>query len=123
MKIVNLLFILNQLRIFHWQTTSYAEHQAFGLTYDSLDETIDKFVEVYMGKHGRVFQMGDNFNVQLYNYSSENLNQYIEKTIDYLTYNLLPSSEYEPVKNTDLLNIRDEMLGDINKLKYLLTLK
>jgi hypothetical protein len=25
--------------------------------------------------------------------------------------------------DTDLLNIRDEMLGDINQLKYLLTLK
>jgi hypothetical protein len=26
-------------------------------------------------------------------------------------------------KDTDLLNIRDEMLGDTNKLKYLLTQK
>jgi hypothetical protein len=25
--------------------------------------------------------------------------------------------------DTDLLNLRDEMLGEINKLKYLLTLK
>ena len=25
--------------------------------------------------------------------------------------------------DTDLLNLRDEMLGDINQLKYLLTLK
>ena len=25
--------------------------------------------------------------------------------------------------DTDLLNVRDEMLGDINQLKYLLTLK
>jgi hypothetical protein len=26
-------------------------------------------------------------------------------------------------KDTDLLNIRDEMLADVNKTKYLLTLK
>jgi hypothetical protein len=29
----------------------------------------------------------------------------------------------DPRKDTDLLNLRDEMLGSVNKTKYLLTLK
>jgi len=29
----------------------------------------------------------------------------------------------DPQRDTDLLNIRDEILGEFNKLKYLLTLK
>jgi hypothetical protein len=33
------------------------------------------------------------------------------------------TDELDSRYDTDLLNLRDEMLGDINKLKYLLTLK
>jgi hypothetical protein len=33
------------------------------------------------------------------------------------------SEELDPKYDTDLLNIRDEMLGLINKSKFLLTLK
>ena len=32
------------------------------------------------------------------------------------------SEHYDSTKDSDLLNIRDEMLGEVNKLKYLLTL-
>ena len=34
-----------QLRFLHWQTKSYAKHQAYGGLYGDLDETIDEFVE------------------------------------------------------------------------------
>jgi hypothetical protein len=33
------------------------------------------------------------------------------------------TDQLNPRYDTDLLNLRDEMLGDINQLKYLLTLK
>jgi len=42
-----------QFRFLHWQTKSYAKHKAYGKFYDNLDDLIDKFVEVYMGKYGR----------------------------------------------------------------------
>jgi hypothetical protein len=32
-----LLGILNQLKVLHWQTQSYAKHQAFGGAYDDLN--------------------------------------------------------------------------------------
>ena len=32
------------------------------------------------------------------------------------------SEHYDSTRDSDLLNIRDEMLGEVNKLKYLLTL-
>ena len=49
-----LVAIQTQLRFFHWQTKSYARHQAYGGTYDAMDGLIDNFVEVLMGKYGRV---------------------------------------------------------------------
>lgn len=123
MKIVNLLFILNQLRLFHWQTKSFAQHKAFGKTYDELNELIDTFVEVFIGKYGRTFNFSGVYDSKLYDYNDNNVTEFMDKTVDYLTHNLLPQDEYNPATNSDLYNIRDEMLGQINRLKYLLTLK
>lgn len=123
MKIVNLLFILNQLKMFHWQTRSFAQHEAFGKTYDTLDGLIDEFVEVFIGKHGRSYSLNKLYDIQLYDYSESSVSEFISKTREYLTNDLLPVEQFPPGVNSDLLNLRDEMLSAINKLNYLLTLK
>lgn len=123
MKIVNLLFILNQLKMFHWQTRSFAQHDAFGNTYDTLDGLIDEFVEVFIGKHGRSYSLNKLYDIQLYDYSESSVSEFISKTREYLTNDLLPAEQFPPGFNSDLLNLRDEMLAAINKLNYLLTLK
>ena len=40
---------LNNIQVFHWQTQSYAEHQALGEYYESLTDLNDKFVESWQG--------------------------------------------------------------------------
>ena len=120
MIITTLLQFHNQMRVFHWQTKSYAQHIAFGSIYDSLSDTIDEFVEVFMGKYGRI-QGKDGFVIKLSNYDEKNLDSTIDQFIDYLTSEL--PKKLDSVKDTDLLNIRDTVLGNLNKLKYLLTLK
>lgn len=123
MKIVNLLYILNQLKMFHWQTKSFAQHDAFGNTYETLDGLTDEFVEVFIGKHGRSYSLNKLYDIQLYDYSESRVGEFITKTRDYLINDLLPIEQYPPVYNSDLLNLRDEMLAAINKLAYLLTLE
>jgi len=111
------LRIQNQLRIFHWQTTSYAQHKAFGKAYEALDELIDAFVEVFMGKYGRS-KASVRYTIELDNLGGD-FTEVIDNYVGYLTG---LTSELDPA-DTDLLNIRDEMLGELNRLKYLLTLK
>ncbi len=123
MKLINLLAILNQLKVFHWQTKSFAEHEAFGKTYDALNDLIDEFIEVYQGKYGRIFPVGDEFQIPLINYTPDKIDSAMKNIVDYLTSELLNSADYSPDRNSDLLNLRDEMLANINKLRYLLTLK
>ena len=41
-----LLTILNQIKVYHWQTTSFSEHKALDMAYESLGELVDEFVEV-----------------------------------------------------------------------------
>jgi hypothetical protein len=118
MIVTNLLTLHNQLKIHHWQTKSYAEHQALGGAYDEFSGLIDEFVEVFMGKYGRI-ESRDGFKIELSNYKDVSPTDFCDKYIAYLV-NELPKSLEE--SDTDMLNIRDEMLGQLNKLKYLLTL-
>ena len=108
-----------QLKVMHWQTKGYSRHQAFGNTYDTLSDLTDTFVEAAMGKYGR-FKLDDETNtITLVNLSDlkpeEMVNTVKEALIQYI-------EQFEPT-DTDILNIRDEMLGLFNKLSYLLTLE
>ena len=118
MIVTNLLTLHNQLKIHHWQTKSYAEHQALGGSYDEFSDLIDEFIEVFMGKYGRI-ESRDGFKIELSNYKDLTPVDFCDKYIDYLVNELPKGLESA---DTDLLNIRDEMLGQLNKLKYLLTL-
>jgi len=116
--ITNFLTIQNQMRVFHWQTQkkpgSFAQHEAFGEAYESLDPLIDDYIEVFQGKNGAI--MGKNgFTVKLENLSND-FEEFINEYIDYLI-NTLPKS-LDSNTDTDLLNIRDEMLAVLNQTKY-----
>ena len=116
--ITNLLTIQNQFRVYHWQTQkkagSFAQHDAFGKAYEALDPLIDDFVEVFQGKKGAL--MGKNgFVVNLENLSDD-YNTFLDEAVEYFTSHL-PQS-LDPNSDTDLLNIKDEMLAIINQTKY-----
>lgn len=115
--IIELLQIQQQLKVFHWQTKSYARHNAYGQTYDVLSDLIDTFVEVHMGKYGRF--MINNGSIELADLNDETVKVFLNSTTNFL---VSMSTQLDPKNDTDLLNIRDEMLATVNKLKYLLTL-
>lgn len=115
--ITKFLTLQNQFRIHHWQTPSYAEHKALGNAYEGLDALIDTFVETYMGKYGKDTEQKRS--IDLYGYETSHPMPVIKFFEDYLI-NELPNELQE--EDTDLLNIRDEMLALLNKTKYLLTL-
>lgn len=92
---------------------------AFDRTYEALDDHIDKFVEVFSGKYGKVVEKSG-FDVKLTSIGSEeSIVEFVDKNITYLTTELPKSFKPE---DTDLQNIRDEILATLNQLKYLLTL-
>lgn len=109
-----------QLKVLHWQTKGYARHKAFGDTYEDLDGLIDEFVEVCMGKHGRFILQEDSKTIRIENLNEVNIVDFIQNTKTKL---ISISNELSKESDTDLLNIKDEMLAKINKLAYLLTLE
>lgn len=121
--ITNLLTLQNQIRVFHWQTQykvgSFAQHSAFGTAYEELDERIDDFIEVYQGKNGAIMASKGSFNLTLHNLSDDAescIDEFIEYLVEYVPQGLKET-------DTDLLNIRDEMLSILNQTKYRLHLK
>ena len=116
--ITKFLTLHNQLKIYHFQTDSYAQHQAFGSAYDAFTGLIDQFVEEFMGQYSRIMNK-EGFKVELSNITQKDPDKFIEEYISFLVTEL--PKGLKPT-DTNLLNIRDEMLGELQKLKYLLTL-
>jgi hypothetical protein len=114
-----IIFLMNyqqQLRGLHFQTKSYARHKAYGKTYEKLDDFVDSFAEISMGKYGKIeFK---NASLTIYDIESPELSDYLSGVVEYL--NSITDKLDET--DTDLLNLRDEILAETNKLKYLLTL-
>ena len=117
--ILKLVEIQTQFRFLHWQTTSFAKHSAYGDIYSSFNDNIDTFVESCMGKHGRPKYQGG-ASIGFEDIDEISLQGFIDGTCEFL---IGLTEEFDTTKDSDLLNLRDEMLGDMNKLKYLLTLK
>jgi hypothetical protein len=120
MKIVVFLSFLSQLKVFHWQTFSYAQHKALGKTYENLDELFDTFIEVYYGKYGKTLQ-NNIYNIEIDSLTKDtDIKKFIANKkralINYLR------SELTTEADKDLINIIDEIEGELNHLQYLLDL-
>lgn len=113
------LNLRNEIKLYHWQTKVYARHIATDQILEKLDKNIDSFVEIYIGKYGRPRMTGKNSVLTLRNLSEAGAKRLISSAIKHLQGSLTKSlKEYD----TDLLNLRDEMIGDLNQLLYLFSL-
>jgi hypothetical protein len=116
-EIVNFFFTLQMLnKLYHWNTTSYSRHKATDRFNKNFLELVDKFVEVFIG----TYDMKPMFNeIQI------NKDYLTDKGIVMLfifTRKYLNTFD-QYIQSTDLLNIRDELLGEVNQTLYLFNLK
>jgi DNA-binding ferritin-like protein len=114
-----LLGLACQVKIMHWQTKGYAKHKALDETFDELLDLTDTFVEEAMGKYGRFTLDDETDTIKLFNVNDINTKIMIKKVVEALNQ----FTEQFDEKDTNLLNVRDEILGLFNKLSYLLTLE
>lgn len=110
-----LTYFHEQLHLIHWQTTSYAEHQALGSLYDQVHDFKDDVIEKlmgYMGKRPKAFKIQPLADltsatsvVQELKTFAKNLEEWAE------------SNEY-----CDVENMAQDLSGKAAKTLYLLTL-
>jgi len=108
-----------QIKLYHWQTKVYSRHKATDEVIESLDKSIDTYVEVYMGKYGRMKVNTETGTVKIRNLTEKSIIGFIKNCINYLNNDLVKKLKET---DTDLVNIRDEMLAELNQLLYLFTL-
>jgi DNA-binding ferritin-like protein len=111
--VTTLTQMLHAIKLHHWRTHSYSVHKATDNLHEALSEQVDSFVEKLLGsKHTRATLT--HMPLRAYNTLPE-LKRRIEHYKRYLQG--MPAS-----LGTDLLNIRDELLGSLNQFSYMLTL-
>jgi len=108
-----------QIKILHWQTKGYARHKAFDDTFGELLDLVDSYVEEAMGKYGRFILDEETKTIQLSNLSEIDTKAMVKTVCDAF----IQLTDELDQTDTNLLNIRDEMLGLFYKLNYLLTLE
>ena len=112
---LNFLFIRDQLKIYHWTTESYARHKSSDSLVDSLTDKMDKFLETIQGIHSKRMIIPKNKKITFKNENDDSIINTLENFKDWLSFTLPKYTK----KNTDLLNIRDDILSDVNNTVYL----
>ena len=130
------LELLNTIKIYHWSTLSYPTHKATDELHDKLSELVDSFIEIYIGHCARGKGGGGGgsagLGVPVFRFKSEKAAciefceckspdafcKVLDDNIVHLEGLTDKLSEY-----TDLVNIRDEMVGALAQALYLLRLK
>lgn len=111
--------VLLSVKLNHWTTVSYARHKATDSLLSNLTSNFDKFVEVAIGKFNTRPTLPETSGLCV------NLNniEITDNGIERLLNNYRDVLERLIITDTSLLNIRDEMIGDINQTLYLFTLR
>ena len=112
--------ILNTVKIYHWGTHSYAEHKATDELYERLNENMDRFVEVLLGK--------DESRIHGINKSAQSIEtktraDFKQRISQYRKFLSGMDQCLDPERDSDLMSIRDDILADVNQFMYLMTFK
>ena len=109
-----LTYFHEQLHLLHWQTTSYAEHQALGGLYDSIHDFKDDVIEKlmgYMGKRPRAFKMQPIMDTTSATGVVQELKSFAHELMEWAEQN----------QYCDVENMAQDLSGKAAKTLYLLT--
>jgi len=112
-----LTHFVDQLHLLHWQTTSYAEHQALGGLYDKVFDLKDEIVEKIMGYSGTrpkamKHEMLRDYSIGITKSVVNDLKTFAKELEEYGESNNMP----------DIENVAQSLSGEAAKTLYLLTL-
>jgi DNA-binding ferritin-like protein len=103
-----------QLHLLHWQTTSYAEHQALGGLYDYVHDFKDGVIEKLMGYTGK--------RPGAYKIDPLGAASATSVVSELMSFASSLKSYAESNGYHDISNLADALSGEAAKTKYLLTL-
>lgn len=120
--IIYIFYIQNNTKVYHWATKIYARHIASDSFLQSFGGLIDEFVEVYSGRYTRPnFKKSKDIKktVKVHEWNDKEAFSKLEELKNILEKQV---PKFLNKEDTELLNIRDEMLSLVNKTLYLYSL-
>ena len=112
------LEMLNMIKLYHWKTHSFSQHKATDELYAKLNDHVDSFIEVLLGKDGSRIKITGK---QIPLIDSKNSTDFKSRIHEYREFLIGLTDRFDKKRDSDLLNIRDEILGDLNQFLYLMT--
>ena len=110
----------NQLKIYHWQTTSYSRHKASDKLGLVISGQIDRFMETLQGSRDtRLVLTSRHDTIKFTNQKDEEATTILVAFKNWLMDGL--PAMLQPL-DKDLSNIMDEMLASVNQTIYLYSL-
>ena len=105
------------IKMYHWSTESYSNHKTSDKLLEKIGDLSDSFVEKYMGAFSRpVLRLGSTVPIQ--NMTKTKYVKLLKQAQEYLRGDLGNIIS----NNSELLNIRDEILGELDQALYFSTL-
>ena len=116
--IQNNMNFLNDVQSYHWQTKSYAEHEALGEYYNKFNELNDRLVETYQGKINERIKFSAELRPGIMNYADKEIvKSEVNKQADRI------NEAYKQVEGQiDLESILEDMQEATSQLSYHLSL-
>ena len=130
--ILGFLELLNTIKIYHWTTLSYPTHKATDELHGKMSTLVDSFIEIYIGHCSRGRGAGAGAGLPVFRFRTakdacisfcdcKSLDAFCKILNDNIVH--LEGLTKKLDGYTDLVNIRDEMVGALAQALYLLRLK
>lgn len=116
----HLLTLQNQMKLYHWQTKSYARHKAADEFVTKSLSIIDRIVESYQGEHDNIILSNTDKSISLDNITDSDIIIFLKKAKRMINADF--AQLIQDNDNPELSNLRDEMLENIDITLYLFEL-
>jgi len=113
---IKVLHILSQFQIFHWQTNKMKDHKTFDDFTEDFKEIGDKLIEVIQGKYGRI-TLSDETKLPIRNIQEIEPYNFTENCISF--FNILKNNIFS--NDDEIISLLDEIVANLQQLKYLLS--
>ena len=118
--VVEFLVLLNTIKLYHWKTHSYATHKATDELYGKLNDNVDSFVEVLLGKSGDRINLTNVRSIPLKDFTSiDQLKKEINNFKGYLV-SLNNNNALKTMSNSDLFKFEDNVIGKSMNVRHII---
>lgn len=113
------LQVLSTIKLYHWRTFIFSRHKASDYFYKETHEIVDHFIEVMTTRYGRGGKdsVSDKNVISL---TDQDAPQFLKEYILFIMNDITPM--LDPVNDSDLLSLKDDLLGIAKRTLFLFTL-